>query len=756
MLRRILSVLVLLACGLAGSSIATQHLARTFGYAPALGAPVVSIAGTHVYSPFAWYTWQRQWGRHAKKDFAMAMGMAMAGLLLGAGVALRIRGNQRVHKPTGAFGTARWATLEELKRARLLSDRGIVLGQLDDAIFEQRDDASWVMKRRSQLLRYDGDGHTIVFLGTRGGKGVTIVVPTLLSYTAGSVLIHDPKGENWNLTAAWRRLFSHCLRVEVTAEHSVRFNPLFTVRPAPLDVRDAQNIAEMVVNPSNMTDEQRDHWKLTGHAFLVGVILHVLYAEKDKSLPGCLLALTDPERSLEDLLHAMMTTRHLPTGPHPTVAGAARAMLDREGPERASVKSTATSFLEIYRDPIIAANTSASDFTIADLVCGEAPVSLYFIVPQSDEERIRPVVRLMLNVIGRRLTENLTHVDCGPSFEQPRPDSPPPDNARPLVRWVRQVAQRVAKPVVARATAARLARTLRPYLGASQRVEVMFNPDGRVAVDRAELQHGRLQPKRHELLCLIDEFPMLGRIPFFANGISSMAGYGIRCLLITQSLKQLDDVYGKANSIIDNCINRVTGGTNCEQTAERISRLLGTQSLVRPQISVSKRPGLFGGEQVSESYQEYGRPLRTVDELLSMPFPELIVMTGNCRPYLGRKFLYYQDPAFSSRAGTVRGDGPNRPPTSPREQRAELPPQKAPPHWLTMAPAPRPAAPQKPPAPSAAAAEHASTSPAPVVATAGASEEPEEDITQLKYFSDFIPRDDSDSEPASCFYEGSS
>ncbi|HEY6724747.1 MAG TPA: type IV secretory system conjugative DNA transfer family protein, partial [Polyangiaceae bacterium] len=365
----------------------------------------------------------------------------MAGPLLGLLLALKLQG-RRAPAPTGAYGTARWATSKELSRAGLLGERGIILGQLAEAEFRQGSDARWRMTKASRLLRYDGDGHNFVCARTRAGKGVTSVVPTLLSYTKGSVLVHDPKGENWELTAGWRSRFSHCLRFDPTAEHSVRFNPLLEVRPPPLDVRDAQNIAEILVNPESMTDEQRDHWKLTGHAFLVGVILHVLYSEPDKSVAGVLRVLTDPERPFNELVEAMLHTRHLPSGPHPTVAGAARAMQDRAENERAGVKSTATSFLEIYRDPLMAANTSTSDFTIADLMCAKSPVSLYFVVPTSDIERTRPVVRLLLNVIGRRLTEHLGHVDGGPGMAPPAASAWASEAVAALYRvrqWLRQI-----------------------------------------------------------------------------------------------------------------------------------------------------------------------------------------------------------------------------------------------------------------------------------------------------------------------------
>lgn len=590
-MKRVARLLPVCVLGLAGSIAATQSLAHAFHRAPELGAPLLTIGDTPVYSPFEWYTWRQQWGRYSPRAFAVPTALATLGPVLGLLIAMGLQGRRRP-EPTGAYGTARWATADEIRKAGLLGERGIVLGQVEEAEFKQQDDARWVMTKTSRLLRYDGDGHTFVCARTRAGKGITSVIPTLLSYTEGSVLVHDPKGENWELTAGWRSLFSHCLRLEPTAENSVKFNPLFTVRPAPLDVRDAQNVAEILVNPESMSEEQRDHWKLTGHAFLVGVILHVLYAEPEKSLPGVLRVLTDPERPFEELLHVMMQTRHLPSGPHPTVAGAARAMLDRSENERSGVKSTATSFLEIYRDPLMAANTSTSDFTISDLMCAERPVSLYLVVPTSDIERTRPVIRLLLNVIGRRLTEHLHHVDDGPGMVTGGPETsngPPPPRRSPWWRkfWKRHSPSQTES-------------------GAD----------------------GRLQKKRRELLCLIDEFPQLGRIPFFANGLSYIAGYRLKCLLVAQSFKQLEEVYGRSNSVLDNCINRVTYGTTCDHTAERISRLLGTQSLVKLQISTSSRPGMLAGVQESRTYQEYGRPLKTVDEVLSMPFPDAIILAG--------------------------------------------------------------------------------------------------------------------------------
>ena len=108
----------------------------------------------------------------------------------------------------------------------------------------------------------------------------------------------------------------------------------------------------------------------------------------------------------------MMTTAHLgEAGPHPVVASAAREVLNKSENERSGVLSTAMSFLGLYRDPTVAEVTSRCDWRIADLIAAGHPVSLYLVVPPSDISRTKPLIRLILNQIGRRLTESLDGSD---------------------------------------------------------------------------------------------------------------------------------------------------------------------------------------------------------------------------------------------------------------------------------------------------------------------------------------------------------
>ena len=135
------------------------------------------------------------------------------------------------------------------------------------------------MKNKLLYLKHNGPEHILVFAPTRSGKGVSLVVPTLLSWLESCVVL-DIKVENWSLTAGWRKRYAGnvCLKFDPAATDgsSVKFNPLSEIRlNTPKEVGDVQNIVTMVVDPDGKG--LNDHWSKTGHALLVGSVLHCLY-----------------------------------------------------------------------------------------------------------------------------------------------------------------------------------------------------------------------------------------------------------------------------------------------------------------------------------------------------------------------------------------------------------------------------------------------------------------------------------------------
>ena len=239
------------------------------------------------------------------------------------------------------------------------------------------------------------------------GKGVGLVIPSLLTWP-GSAIVHDIKGENWQLTAGFRAQHGRVLLFDPTNAKSSAYNPLLEVRRGEWEVRDVQNIADILVDPEGSL-EKRNHWEKTSHALLVGAILHVLYAEEDKTLAGVASFLSDPKRPIESTLSAMMRHAASRRGRRPSRRRQRRARAAEQVRQRAVRRavSTAMSFLGLYRDPVVAEVTRRCDWRIGDIVAGERPTTLYLVVPPSDINRTKPLIRLILNQIGRRLTEDL-------------------------------------------------------------------------------------------------------------------------------------------------------------------------------------------------------------------------------------------------------------------------------------------------------------------------------------------------------------
>ena len=373
---------------------ATQWTAWRLGFQSQLGQPWFEIAGAPIYPPPALAWWWYFYDAYAPRIFLEGGAIAASGGFIAIIVAIGLSvWRAREARNAETYGSARWANASEIRTAGLRGLDGVVLGRFE-----------------GKYLRHDGPEHVLCFAPTRSGKGVGLVVPSLLTWP-GSAIVHDIKGENWQLTAGLRSRFGRALLFDPTNCESAAYNPLLEVRRGEWEVRDVQNVADVLVDPEGSL-ERRNHWEKTSHSLLVGTILHVLYAEEDKTLAGVASFLSDPKRPIETTLVAMMTTPHLGgQGPHPVVASAARELFNKSDNERSGVLSTAMSFLGLYRDPVVAQVTRRCDWRITDIAGEEKPSTLYLVVPPSDFSRTKPLIRLILNQIGRRLTEDLKAAD---------------------------------------------------------------------------------------------------------------------------------------------------------------------------------------------------------------------------------------------------------------------------------------------------------------------------------------------------------
>jgi type IV secretion system protein VirD4 len=623
------SILLGLLLIIATNIVTTQHIASHFDYQPALGPPLFQIASLRLYAPYQWFPWILRFGSSAdplvRQPLLISTLIAAVGFALSLFVvaALNIHRNKKLTEDTeDLHGSARWATVHEVRNSGLVNQKhGVYIGALHD----ERTDSL-------EYLRHAGPEHILAFAPTRSGKGVGLVIPTLLAWEESAV-IFDIKGENWDRTAGYRTAAGHvCFRFAPVEEHGARFNPLAEVRIGTLrEVSDAQNIAEMLCR-TGKESAQDEHWIKSATSLVTGLILHLCYVARRKnrfatltelsnSLTPLMSDLTSPIDQEEmdtqqinvvrEYFSQAMRTPHVDSTSywnlrdgqkslvHPVVLEKMQEMLNREDKEFSGVLSTAKTALILYSDPLVQRSIEDSDFTINDLKHFKYPVSLYLVVPPSDIERLKPLLRLIFTVTVNRLTEELEEV-------------------------------RNSK--------------LQQTLKAGETFKA--RPD-------------------HRVLLLIDEFPTLGKMPIFQTAFAYIAGYGIKAYLITQDIEQLKDTYGNHESIISNCYIRIAFAPNKTETAEALSKMAGTATILRAAVSYSGSRTSPLATNVSTNVDHISRPLITVDELMRLPGPikegqgeaqrivapgAMLIFIAGQSPIFGKQPLYFQDPVLEKRS----------------------------------------------------------------------------------------------------------
>lgn len=489
------------------------------------------------------------------RELNIALYLCSGGVVVGVLLATLLKSLKATADPeSSVYGSSKWAGATELNKMGLFGGKGVFLGRHTDG----------------RYVRHDGPEHLAVIAPTRSGKGVSVIVPTLLTCPY-SVVVLDIKEENWNLTAGRRAEFSENIYFNLAHPHSAHFNPMLEIRLGVNEVRDAQNIAAAIIEPerSGFTN----HWIRTATSFFTAALLHILYtapAEK-KTLAGVSEFINRPGATQHDMLLEMINAKHRrnpDTGEletHPAVAFSAQEVLNKGLEELPSVISSTASFLGLFRDPLVQQNTADSHFKISDLVLHDRPRSLYLVFQPPDLARLKPFIRMMVSMICSRLTED-----------------PAPVGGKPLTR---------------------------------QRV-----------------------------LLLLDEFPALGRLEFFESALGFIAGYGLRAMLIMQSINQLKNAYGERTSIFDNTHIRLFYTPNTLETADYISKSLGTETVRFVTKSESARKGLQASGSVNEAEHFGGRPLLYSREVMELSDSKGILFVGGQRPIQVDKIRYHAKP----------------------------------------------------------------------------------------------------------------
>jgi type IV secretion system protein VirD4 len=521
---RIKAAVIFAVCFILTLQATAQYVGYAFRHHQALGWSF-PVAGYHVYPLYKAVYWlyilMSAYEESRSNTAAMSAFIFSAGMIISAFAARRCYLNGKSASLESLHGSAHWATLKEIQAAGLLNEKGepfpegVVVGGVK-------------IGKEVKMMRHRGREHVLCYAPTRSGKGISLVLPTLLDGWKESVFVLDIKNENNNLSAGYRKkeLGHKILKLDFTDPYalekgtSATFNPLeevlldYTFEPGKKlpDHRDPempafrlvpsgtnsetatiQQIVAIIVDPNGKG--MSDHWEKTASSFMLGAVTHLLYKLRleRRGVPGIsdvLTELSKPGIPWRNVVEKWQEYPHLgydeitrPNGEkaviplvHPVVAQEAQSILNKPDEEAGSVLSTVISNMGLFRDPVVARNTSKSSFKIRDLMNHDDPVSCYLVINPNDQLRLMPLTRLVLTQIIFTLAAKMDFAE------------------------------------------------------------------GRSA-----------EMYKHRLLLLLDEFPSLGKMDLFERALGFIGGYGIKGFIIAQGLPQLFKSYGKDESIRVGC-----------------------------------------------------------------------------------------------------------------------------------------------------------------------------------------------------------
>ena len=358
-------------------------------------------------------------------------------------------------KKLKSHGEAEFGTYDDLKKNKKKpSDIDFLSGNENGFVIGYVKTLSGKLK-----LLYDTSMiHIALFLPTRGGKGVGYIIPSLVAgLKERSTFISDIKKENYELTSWYRaKILKHrILKFEPMSELSNSYNFLSEVRYGTnYEIEDCRIIGTMIVGE----DESKDPFWGDSAKDTISTLTSYVHYKEVSSRPEEDPDITDVRVSLNDVISIITNTENslyrmfakylgksmeededfnempedfilkektveklrkiytdeesikaLNKGLHPFVAKQFGYLLQNTGENTfKSITSTAKTKLQVFEIPSVVKNIGKSDFRALDLVNGDNPVDLYFVIKPKDIDLLAPLVRIMYIQLTNLLMESLS------------------------------------------------------------------------------------------------------------------------------------------------------------------------------------------------------------------------------------------------------------------------------------------------------------------------------------------------------------
>ena len=643
----VLRYIVVIGCCCGAVIGSTQSFARGLGYNQAyVGRPLISFAGMNIYNPAYFFTsipkyiWIEDVQRLYIKAFSWYVWFGIALLIFS--IAWSLYGTFIRRNAKGVYGTAKMANTSDLKKRGLLKKKGMPLGMLASAKVDPNfsEDTSLRMKliRPARLICQKGTVNTLLEAPTGAGKGVGIIIPVHFSYDE-SIVSFDPKEENFNTTAGWRATFSHVLKFAPCSYITHRFNPVDAIRDGDeYAYRDASELAAVIVPQTKKGgggDAAAEYFASMARDLITGGLLHIRFSDyEDKTLAGLLHFLTENGGQNNVGEQAESKPGEIPCG----------MMMSHDHRHFFRISEQMYKNQPEYYQNLVFCGKKGSELLEYDAdgnIINNGIIGQEIAAPDIDKK--------CFGIAAASMNQN----------EKERAST---------YATVRSYLALFNDPMIANATS-RSDFVIEDFISSDIPISlylcVPYSDIERIApvfriiisfmlakFSEGTTSFGKVR-LRHDVLFILDEFPVLGYMPGIAANMGVLRGYGVHFLIVCQSKNQLVDRYGQNHPFDDHCPIQVVYAPGDIKDAENYSRSIGQESVSMQKVSRSGRLQLFNGKNLNFSEQDFGRNLLDAADIKRLPGDKLLLMVHGMQPYIGVKIVWYMDRRFKYKANYI-------------------------------------------------------------------------------------------------------
>lgn len=278
-------------------------------------------------------------------------------------------------KKLSLFGEAKWAKERDLREADpcLRGKKGILLGKFN-----------------GKYLVQEGQQFAMMGAPTRGMKGVSIVIPNCLNWH-DSLVVTDQKLENYRITSAYRKKMGQkvfLFNPSPTDYKTHRYNPLgYISDDANHRINDIQKIGLFLVPTPKGTDPM---WSSEARDLFMGLVLLLLDSDKFPVTLGEVYRQLRTEKETSE--YFLDTLEEFGSDLDPNCVMSLNKFCNLPNKQREGVKSTLTTALNLWANPLLDAATSKNDFDLRDI--RKTRMTIYVGITPDNLKLFAPILNL--------------------------------------------------------------------------------------------------------------------------------------------------------------------------------------------------------------------------------------------------------------------------------------------------------------------------------------------------------------------------